>query len=85
MTSRRHVSRFRQVVPVKKHESNDPRFGERSGTFHREMFKKAYSFLEGVKEKEKKMVEREARKTKDAERKDQLHRLIQKMVRNGIN
>ena len=46
------------------------------------MFKKAYSFLDGMKEKERKMAEKELHRTKDPERKCQLHRLVQKMVWN---
>lgn len=65
---------------MKKQEARDPRFGGQSGKFHRDMFKKAYAFLEDVKEKEKRIVEREARKTKDPEKKSQLNRLLQKMV-----
>ena len=67
-------------MPVKRAEFRDPRFGEQSGTFHADSFKKAYQFLDGVKEKERKMAIREVRKTKNPERKSQLHRLLQKMV-----
>ena len=80
MPSHRPVSRFRHVVPVTKKAARDPRFGQRSGKFNETMFKKAYSFLDEVREKERKMAEKELRKTKDPERKSQLHRLIQKMV-----
>ena len=65
---------------MKKQEARDPRFGEQSGRFHRDMFKKAYAFLEDVKEKEKRIVEREAHRTRNPERKSQLNRLLQKMV-----
>ena len=44
------------------------------------MFKKAYSFLDGVRERERQVAEKEMRKTRDPERKSQLHRLVQKMV-----
>lgn len=80
MTSRRPVTRFRHVVSVKKQKARDPRFGQKSGKFHEPMFKKAYSFLDDVKEKEKKMAEKEIKKTRNPERKTQLHRLLQKMV-----
>jgi ribosomal RNA-processing protein 36 len=80
MPSHRPVSRFRHVVPVLKRAARDPRFGQRSGKFNETMFKKAYSFLDGMKEGERQMAEKEMRKTRDPERKSQLHTLIQKMV-----
>ena len=80
MPSHRPVSRFRHVVPVKKPEARDPRFGERSGKYNPAMFKKAYAFIDDIKEKERKMAERELRKTKDPDRKSQIHKLLQKMV-----
>ena len=80
MPSHRPVSQFRHVVPVKKQVSRDPRFGEMSGKFNVVMFKKAYSFIDEMKEKERKMAEREIRKTKNPQRKSQLHKLLQKMV-----
>ena len=80
MPSHRPVSRFRHVVPVRKQEARDPRFGERSGKYNPAMFKKAYSFIDDIKEREKKMAERELHKTKNPERKSQLHKLLQKMV-----
>lgn len=79
MSSRRPVSRFRHIVPVKKSAARDPRFGQRSGKFNPAMFKKAYSFIDEMKVKEKAMVEKELRKTKNPERKSQLHKLLQKM------
>jgi ribosomal RNA-processing protein 36 len=79
MPSHRPVSRFRHVVPVLKRAARDPRFGQRSGKFNETMFKKAYSFLDGMKEGERQMAEKEMRKTRDPERKSQLHTLIQKM------
>ena len=85
MPSHRPVSRFRHVVPVKKQAVRDPRFGKESGKFNETMFKKAYSFLDGMKERERKMAERELRKTRDPERKSQLHKLLQKMVHTYIH
>ena len=80
MSSHRPVSRFRQVLSVKKPAVRDPRFGERSGKYNPTMFKKAYGFIDEMKEKEKKMAEKELHKTKNPERKSQLHKLLQKMV-----
>ncbi len=45
-----------------------------------DLFRKSYGFLEEMKHKEKKMVQRAARKSKDPARKDQLERLLQQMV-----
>ena len=80
VSSRRPVPCFRQVVPVKRVETRDPRFGGQSGKFNADSFKKVYGFLEDVKEKERKMIVKEVRRTRNPERKSQLHRLLQKMV-----
>ena len=72
------------MVPVKKQAVRDPRFGGRSGKYNPVMFKKAYSFLDAMREKEKEMTERELRKTKNLERKSQLHKLLQKMVHKPL-
>jgi len=79
MSSKKPVSRLRQVIPVKKRMTRDPRFDELSGTFNQEKFEKAYSFLDEVKANEKKQLQRELQKTKQPERKQQLDSLLKRM------
>lgn len=79
MSSKKPVSRLRQVIPVKKRMTRDPRFDELSGTFNQEKFDKAYSFLDEVKANEKKQLQKELEKTKQPERKQQLDSLLKRM------
>ena len=83
MSSKKPVSRFREVIPANKRQreqSRDPRFDEKAGSFNEDLFKKSYSFLEEMRSEEKQLVEREARRTRNPERKTQLHHLLQQMV-----
>lgn len=79
MSSKKPVPRLRQVIPVKKRMTRDPRFDELSGTFNQEMFDKAYSFLGDIKANEKKQLQKELQKTKQPERKQQLESLLKRM------
>lgn len=79
MSSKKPVSRLRQVIPVKKRMTRDPRFDELSGTFNQEKFEKVYSFLDEVKANEKKQLQKELKKTKQPERKQQLDSLLKRM------
>ena len=82
MSSNKPVSRFREVIHVPKAESTtrDPRFNEKAGHLNLDLFKKTYSFVDDMKKKEREVIVKEAKKTKDLERKSQLQRLLQKMV-----
>ncbi len=81
MSSKKPVPRYREVVQItRRPDVRDPRFDERAGTLNEDLFKKSYGFLEEMKRKEKKVVQREAKKTKNPERKQQLQRLLQQMV-----
>lgn len=79
MSSKKKVPRLRQVIPVKKRVSRDPRFDELSGTFNQEKFDEAYSFLDDIKANEKEQLKRELRKTKQLDRKHQLQSLLKRM------
>lgn len=82
VSSKKPVSRFREVIPANKRQreqSRDPRFDEKAGSFNEDLFKKSYSFLEEMRSEEKQLVEREARRTRNPERKTQLHHLLQQM------
>ena len=82
MSSKKPVSRFREVVPVEKpkEEKHDPRFDERAGTLNNDLFKKSFGFIEEMKKNEKHLVLKQARKTRDPEKKAKLQRLLQQMV-----
>ena len=83
MSSKRPVSRFREVVPVAKdrqREMRDPRFEETAGQLNSDLFKKSYAFVDELKKKEKQLVEREVHKTRSAGKKAQLQKLLLQMV-----
>lgn len=83
MSSKRRVSRFREVVPVAKdrqREIRDPRFEETAGQLNSDLFKKSYAFVDELKKKEKRLIEREVHKTRSAGKKAQLQKLLLQMV-----
>lgn len=80
MSSKQPVSRFRQVIPVQKHEIRDPRFDERTGQLNIDLFRKSYSFLDDMKVKEKTLVKKEAKKARNPVKKAKLQRLLQQMA-----
>jgi len=66
---------------VRKHsEIRDPRFDERTGSFNEGLFKKSYAFLDEMKQSEKQLVQREAKKARNPEKRAKLQTLIQQMV-----
>ena len=82
MSSKKPVSRFREVIHVPKADftTRDPRFNEKAGHLNLDLFKKTYSFVDDIKKKEREVIVKEAKKTRDLEKKSQLQRLLQKMV-----
>lgn len=59
----------------------DPRFDDAvKGVYDEKVFKKNYSFLEGYKEDEMKLLKQEMAKTKDERKKEQLKKTIVSMV-----
>lgn len=57
----------------------DPRFEEASGTFNEREFRKAYKFLDDVREKEKKIITKKMKKEKDPEKKEILQKIKQRL------
>jgi len=61
------------VVQVRKHsEIRDPRCDERTGSFNEGLFKKSYAFLDEMKRSEKQLVQREAKKARNPEKRAKL-------------
>ena len=79
MSSKRPVSKFKQVIPVTKKVSRDPRFDDLSGKFNENMFEKAYSFLDDIRSQEKEQVKKAIKTEKDTNQKAKLHSLYQRM------
>lgn len=85
ISSKKTVSRFREVVPVKKKLSRDPRFDDLSGEFKEDLFKKAYSFLDDVKEREKEKIQKKMVKEKDPEKQQKLKLLYNRMKQQELS
>ncbi|KAI8484757.1 rRNA biogenesis protein rrp36 [Branchiostoma belcheri] len=79
MSSKIPPPRIRQVVPVKKKIHRDPRFDDLSGEYDEKIFEKSYSFLDPMKAREKKYLEKQLRKEKDEDRRRKIQQLIRKM------
>ncbi|KAI9818517.1 MAG: rRNA biogenesis protein rrp36 [Pycnora praestabilis] len=79
MSSRKAVSRKREVVPTTKREYRDPRFEPLSGPLDEVKMKRNYSFLEGYRDDEMKMLKDEIRKTRDEGVKEKLKRALLSM------
>lgn len=79
-SSKKPVSQFREAVELKKKEQRlDPRFDEEIGTLNKEMFKKAYGFLDDIQQREKLLLQKTAKKTRNPNTKERAQRLLQRM------
>ncbi|KAM0324158.1 hypothetical protein ACHAQA_008350 [Verticillium albo-atrum] len=83
MSSKRPVSRKREIFNVPKMEARDPRFdpavNSGSSNFDESKAKKAYAFLDDYRDSEMAELRGEIRKTKDATQKERLQILLQSM------
>lgn len=74
ITSKRRVSRSRQVIPIKKAGSRDPRFHDLFGEFKPNLFNKSYAFLDEYKTREIEEIERRLQQDRDLRRKNSKQR-----------
>jgi ribosomal RNA-processing protein 36 len=79
MSSKKAVSRKREVVPVTKREYRDPRFEPLVGHADEAKVRKAYSFLDDYREDEMKELRNAIKTTKDDEAKEKLKRALLSM------
>lgn len=79
ISSKKAVSRRREVVPVIKREYRDPRFDPVVGQVDEEKIRKAYSFLDDYREDEMKELKDAIRITKDEDSKEKLKRALWSM------
>ena len=49
ITSKRPISSFRSIMPVKKQEFIDPRFSSAFGEYQPERFRKSYGFINDIR------------------------------------
>jgi len=79
ISSKKAVSRKREVVSVVKRNVRDPRFEPLSGPVDESKVRKAYAFLDDYREDEMKELRATIKKTKDEEEKERLKRTLLSM------
>lgn len=79
MGAKKPVSRFREIVSIKKSAPRDPRFDASCGTFNELAFKHAYSFITDVQKNDIKKLQKELKKTDDPEEITKIKFLIQRL------
>jgi len=79
ISSKKPVSRYREVIEVKKKKSRDPRFDNLSGKYNEDLFKKSYKFLSEMEENEMNMIQDKIKKTKNPLEKEKLNRVYQSL------
>ncbi|XP_076637294.1 ribosomal RNA processing protein 36 homolog [Colletes latitarsis] len=79
MSAKKPVSRFREVVCVKKNIPRDPRFDSLCGKFDQTKFKKAYGFLTDVKQNDLEKLKKQLNETEDPKMIKKIKYLIQRL------
>lgn len=79
ISSKKAVSRKREVVPVNKRNYRDPRFEPLAGPLDELKVKAAYSFLDDYREDEMKELKAAIKTTKDEDAKEKLKRTLLSM------
>jgi len=79
ISSKKAVSRKREVVPVAKREYRDPRFEPLTGQVDDTKINKAYSFLNDYRQDEIERLKEQIKKTKDEAEKERLKRTLLSM------
>lgn len=76
LSSKKAVSRRREVIPVPKRDIRDPRFEPAAGPVDDKKIRKAYAFLEEYRDDEMKELKTAIRKEKDEEQKERLKKAL---------
>ncbi|XP_064142387.1 kelch domain-containing protein 3 isoform X2 [Loxodonta africana] len=79
MSAKARVPFLRQVVPVSKKVTRDPRFDDLSGEYNPEVFDKTYQFLNDIRAKEKQTVKKQLKKHHLGEEREKLQLLLQRI------
>lgn len=79
VSSKKPVSRKREVIAVPKMEVRDPRFDPLSGPIDEAKARKAYAFLDEYRKDEMKQLRAEIKKTKDPTKKEEMKRVVLSM------
>ena len=76
LSSKRPVSRFRQVLTSKR-QSRDPRFSSKSGSLNPSVYSQSYGFISNLQDSELKELEKAKSKTKVQSEAESISKLIQ--------
>ncbi|TFB05052.1 rRNA biogenesis protein RRP36 [Trichoderma ghanense] len=79
MTSKKPVSRRREILADPRRKARDPRFDALTGKLDEAKFAKNYAFLDEYREKEMADLRAQIKKTKDADAKEELKRQLLSM------
>ncbi|KAL8969113.1 MAG: hypothetical protein Q9197_004515 [Variospora fuerteventurae] len=79
LSSKKAVSRKREVIPTTKRDLRDPRFEPLTGPLDEKKAKKNYGFLDGYRESEIAELRSVLRQTKDPAAKEELQRALLRM------
>ncbi|KAI0119903.1 hypothetical protein GGR51DRAFT_495535 [Nemania sp. FL0031] len=79
MSSKRQVSRKREVISVPKVAARDPRFSSASGAVDEARARKAYAFLDEYRDAEMAQLRTAMKKTKSADEREALARTLKSM------
>ncbi len=80
MSTKRPVSRFRQVIEVPKVKARDPRFDPLCGRLDQNVFESRYGFINDVRKQELNQLKETIEKTKNPEEKEKLQKHYSKLV-----
>ncbi|KAI4498899.1 hypothetical protein M0802_006074 [Mischocyttarus mexicanus] len=79
MSTKKQVSRFREVIQVKKNRPRDPRFDSLCGDFNEKAFQNAYSFINEIKMNNLETLKNELKETDDPKEIKKIKYLIQRL------
>lgn len=79
MSSKKPVSTFREIVPVKKVVARDPRFDSLCGTFNEKAFKHSYAFINDLKKNDLQTLQNELKEAADPKTKKKIKYFIQRL------
>ncbi|KND01739.1 uncharacterized protein SPPG_03532 [Spizellomyces punctatus DAOM BR117] len=79
VTSKRAVTRRREVVELPKKKSRDPRFDPLAGKLNDGLFQQSYGFIRDYEQHEVEMLKKRIVTEKDPEVKEQLHKTLTSM------
>lgn len=79
ISSKKPFTKYKELIPVKKVVSRDPRFDSLCGTFDEKAFKHSYAFINKLRENDLKTLQKELKETTDLKTTKKIKYLIQRL------